>query len=548
MGKQKGNRTYQKKVYKRTPQKYYIKGDTKVIRKEQILEWIARIVAMLFYPIYMLMLGAGKFVRYVKAKEWKVGVPSFFSKLKDVDLKAIRLKIGKKPAIPAYAQKKTKKNAPYAKKPESVFSREGLAQLFEKYLEVFNTHKVVVVSVLAGLVVVAGGTYAATHLKAAPTMDLASGETHYVSVNNTPDLEPLAEKPELKNLGFSSIEAYQIKSNGKVLANFKTEAEANELLDSLKAMYTNTEETEVLDSYFSEEVEVCKGYLDIAKFNGYDEEENALAFIVKGTKEEKLHKVQKGENYWVIANYYGINPSDLEKANPDVKPEALQIGQEISLVVPRPLISVCTVEQATYTTEIPFNVVYEETSSMYKDETKTKVAGVLGEKAVVANVIRENGREVGRTILEEKVVAEPSDKVVYKGTKDPPPRMGSGVLSRPTSRGAVTSEFGWRWGRRHEGIDLGIPVGTEVKAADGGVVTFAGYNSSYGNYVIIDHGGNISTLYAHNSKLLVSKGDKVYKGQVISKSGNTGRSTGPHLHFEVRKNGVPQNPRNYVNF
>ena len=185
---------------------------------------------------------------------------------------------------------------------------------------------------------------------------------------------------------------------------------------------------------------------------------------------------------------------------------------------------------------------------MYKGESKTKTNGVYGERAVVAEIIKENGREVGRTILDENVTAEPQAKVVYKGTKDPPPKMGTGNLVHPTSRGVITSEFGWRWGRRHTGIDIGLNVGSNVKAADGGVVTFAGYSSSYGRYIIIDHGGNITTLYAHNSSLLVSKGDKIYQGQLIAYSGNTGYSTGPHLHFEVRISGVPQNPRNYVNF
>ncbi|GAU76375.1 M23 family metallopeptidase [Fusibacter sp. 3D3] len=551
MGKQNENRTYQKQVYKHTPQKYYIKGNQKVKRKEQALEWIARIVAMLFYPVYMLMVGFNKLVNYVKSKDWK-SIPN-----------TMRIRVSKalkkQNANPYYKSASSKSGKGTSKLTSGTkgfsfkFSSEDFKERAlaagNKSLELFNAHKIVAISVLTGIVVVAGGSYAWTHIHKAPTIDLATGEAHYVSINNTLEsLEPLLEKPYIENLGFACLESYQVKANGKVLTNFKTEAEANQLLDNLKNMYTNNAAVEILEAFFNEKVEVSKGYVNIIQFGGYDELEPTLAFIVKGTKEEKLHEVQKGENYWVIANYYGVNPSDLEKANPDVKPETLQIGQKISLVVPRPLISVCTVEQAAYNTEMPFNVTYEETSSLYKEETKTKVKGVLGEKAVVAKITRQNGREIGRIIVEESVIAEPIDKVVYKGTKDPPPKMGTGVLSKPTSRGAVTSEFGWRWGKRHEGIDVGLPVGSDIKAADGGVVTFAGYSSSYGNYLIVDHGNNISTLYAHNSKLSVSKGEKVFKGQVIAKSGNTGRSTGPHLHFEVRKNGVPQNPRNYVTF
>lgn len=551
MGKPNNNRTYQKQVYKRTPQKTYIKGNQRITRKEKALEWLARIIAMLFYPVYMLMVGFNKLVKYVKSKDWKTALN--LKLVKDTQVSK------KQKANPYYknasSKSKKSKKQTYTAKKDTGFNfingdfKKRAISIVERYLELMNTHKVAAVSIVAAVAVIFGGGYAVTHIQKAPTVDLATGEAHYVSVaEKNVALEPLAEKPHIDNLSFTSLESYQVVANGKVLTNFKTEAEANQLLTNLKELYTSNTEVEILDAYFSEKVEVVKGYVDITKFSGYDELEAALAFIIKGTKEEKLHEVQKGENYWVIANYYGINPSDLEKANPTVKPETLQIGQKISLVVPKPLISVCTVEQAAYNTEVPFNVTYEETSSLYKDESKTKVKGVLGEKAVVAKVTRQNGREIGRIIVEETLISEPVDKVVYKGTKDPPPRMGTGVLSKPTSRGSVTSEFGWRWGKRHEGIDVGLPVGSDIKAADGGVVTFAGYSSSYGNYVIIDHGGNISTLYGHNSKLLVKKGDKVYKGQLIAKSGNTGRSTGPHLHFEVRKNGVPQNPRNYVKF
>ena len=119
-------------------------------------------------------------------------------------------------------------------------------------------------------------------------------------------------------------------------------------------------------------------------------------------------------------------------------------------------------------------------------------------------------------------------------------------------RRKVTSEFGGRvdpiTGKRdgHTGMDLAVPTGTPVRAALPGTVTVAKYHSSYGNYVIIDHGSGLSTLYAHNSKLLVRVGQTVQTGDVVSLSGSTGRSTGPHLHFEVRINGKRTNPRSYL--
>ena len=111
----------------------------------------------------------------------------------------------------------------------------------------------------------------------------------------------------------------------------------------------------------------------------------------------------------------------------------------------------------------------------------------------------------------------------------------------------MSSPFGPRWGRLHAGCDAGTPVGTPVYAANAGVVVVSkGGSSGYGNYIIIDHGGGKTTVYAHLSERLVSVGTVVAKDQLIAKSGNTGRSTGPHLHFEIRINGTAVNPLNYV--
>ena len=117
----------------------------------------------------------------------------------------------------------------------------------------------------------------------------------------------------------------------------------------------------------------------------------------------------------------------------------------------------------------------------------------------------------------------------------------------------VTSEFGYRrdpfTGERkgHSGMDLAVPTGTSVRAALPGTVTVSTYNQGgYGYYVMIDHGSGLSTLYGHNSQLLVRVGQTVEAGDVIALSGSTGRSTGPHLHFEVRINGERTNPRSYL--
>lgn len=100
--------------------------------------------------------------------------------------------------------------------------------------------------------------------------------------------------------------------------------------------------------------------------------------------------------------------------------------------------------------------------------------------------------------------------------------------------------------KQHTGIDIGAAHGTDVLAAADGTVIIAGWNNAYGNYVVINHGGGLTTLYGHNSKLTVSKGQKVTRGQIIAKVGSTGYSTGPHIHFEVQVNGSPVNPMSYL--
>ena len=118
---------------------------------------------------------------------------------------------------------------------------------------------------------------------------------------------------------------------------------------------------------------------------------------------------------------------------------------------------------------------------------------------------------------------------------------------RPSS-GVVTSRFGSRWGSTHTGIDLGAATGTPIKAAAGGTVIFSGWKGTLGKLVVISHGNGVQTYYAHCSSLLVSSGDTVSAGQLIAKIGNTGRSTGPHLHFEIRLNGYAINPQSYIGF
>lgn len=140
-------------------------------------------------------------------------------------------------------------------------------------------------------------------------------------------------------------------------------------------------------------------------------------------------------------------------------------------------------------------------------------------------------------------VAKPVEKVAWSVREKP--SRGDGHFLMP-ALGPLSSPFGMRWGRMHQGIDIASPIGTPVTAADNGRITFAGVKTGYGNCMIIDHGNGYETVYGHLDTLVASEGDIVEKKELIAYSGNTGRSTGPHLHFEIRKHGEPIDPRPFL--
>lgn len=214
--------------------------------------------------------------------------------------------------------------------------------------------------------------------------------------------------------------------------------------------------------------------------------------------------------------------------------------------------------EEVYIEDSNFNIKYEETrketiepitkivqkEDMYMGDI-LKEEGSVGYKEVVASVNYTNGVKTGEEIVTERTLIDSKDTVLYKGIKCPIEDKVA-FLQYPTEGGTITSYFGQRWGRMHNGIDIGNNEGEPVYSSLEGVVKECHYENGYGNKIVVEHDNNITTVYAHLSELKTNIGAEVKKGDLIGKVGNTGNSTGPHLHFEVRVNGVPINPQGYI--
>jgi murein DD-endopeptidase MepM/ murein hydrolase activator NlpD len=209
------------------------------------------------------------------------------------------------------------------------------------------------------------------------------------------------------------------------------------------------------------------------------------------------HVVRPGQTLYRIAHAYGLSVDELAAANGISDPTSIQVGQE--LLIPG----------AERTVDV---------EAAQEPEAHPKPATPLGTN--------------GSPLRPARV--EPHDDGSHKGTLDWP------------LRGVLYGRFGKKGKEAHDGIDLAAPAGTAIKAAADGTVLYAGEQRGYGQIAILEHEGSLVTLYAHDQALRVKAGQKVHRGELIATVGESGRTTGPHLHFEVRKGGVPVNPLDYL--
>lgn len=344
-------------------------------------------------------------------------------------------------------------------------------------------------------------------------------------------------------LGDIQVTSYAIVVDGKEICKVESEKVAKDIIQSVIDEYLKDDETIYEYVGVAENVEIVESSTVMANIRS---KSAAKKLIKSGGQEEKIYTVKEGDTLYGICNKLKVKLKDLENMNKGLDVNStLHIGQKIKIQNQVSLITVETIEVSTFAESIKYDTEYKESDKYYKGEQVTTRAGQKGKQIVTARLTKHNGKTVDREDLNVEVVREPVTRIVVKGTKKLPPKKGTGKFSRPVNV-AVYRGYGMRWGRMHYGLDYAASYGTPIHAADGGTVVATGYSGALGYRVTIDHGAGFKTIYAHCSRFAVKPGDKVYKGQTIAYVGNSGRSTGPHCHFEILKNGKNVNPAAYV--
>lgn len=297
---------------------------------------------------------------------------------------------------------------------------------------------------------------------------------------------------------------------------------------------------------FGDNVEIVDSYLIADQITPLSQ---AIKEVTTVQDKNAIYKVQSGDTLSQIAETTNVPVDKIIALNDSIDNElaTIRAGEDIIITQPEPPLSVERTEQMYYEEDYDADIIYVDNNDWYTTQEVTLQEPSAGHRNVAALVSFRNEKEVNREIVKQEVTMEAVPKIVEKGTKIPP------TYVKPISGGRLSSGFGGRKAPKrgastyHQGIDWSTPKGTTVVASCGGTVTKAGWGSGYGYVVYIKHPDGRETRYGHLSKVLVSAGQTVSQGQKIALSGNTGVSTGPHLHFEIRINGTAVNPLKYLN-
>ena len=339
-------------------------------------------------------------------------------------------------------------------------------------------------------------------------------------------------------------EHYGLYVDGTLVAATEDKQTLDTILNELKAPYVTGAQNESVE--FVADVAIKKGIYAPSYFI----DEADIRAMFSAATNPRFYVIQEDDYLSDICNATGLTRSQIYALNPELDERRLVPGRKVNISQPDVYLGIKIVKTVSYTEEIDYEVKKISDSSLYKTQTKVKVAGKKGEKAITAEITYIDGAQVSKNILSSTVTREPVTREIYVGTKSLPvttsPLAGTGTFIRPISGGYTSCGYGGY--RGHVGVDLTMSGahGKPVYASASGTVISSGWSGGYGKCVKISHANGYTTWYAHMSSYNVSVGDTVYQGQQIGRIGSTGNSTGPHLHFELRKNGSPLNPMRYI--
>lgn len=326
----------------------------------------------------------------------------------------------------------------------------------------------------------------------------------------------------------------------------------NTMADMLKEY---SEQANIDEVSFTKSIEYKEGlYLS----DSIVKEDSIIDIVTSKVQVDEYYTVEKGDTPIDIAEKFNIPVSELVELNPNIEQECF-VGDTITLNRAESFMPIQYQQTLEYSKPISFETVEVESSSIYKGNSEVLIKGVAGEEKHIDQIAFIDGYEVGRTSVSSEVVKDPVTQKVAIGTKvaapAPAPTVSQSTTVKPgasfvwpVAGGYVSCGFNGYYG--HKGTDIAAPSGTAIFAAKGGTVVKAatGYNGGYGNLIIIDHGNGYQTYYAHCSSIGVSVGQQVSAGQYLGGVGRTGQSSGNHLHFEIRYNGVPQDAKPYLGY
>ncbi len=302
----------------------------------------------------------------------------------------------------------------------------------------------------------------------------------------------------------------------------------------------------LVDLYYGDEIEIVETYLPQSELT---DDATAQEILTRDQEKNQIYEVQPGDTLSEISLATDIPLDRIIEMNEMLEDEnsTIRVGDELIITIPEPELSVGRQEEIYYEEDYDAPTEYIYNDEWYTTDSVVRRQPSAGHRNVAALVTYRNTNVVSTEILKEEVTIQPVAKVVEVGTRIPP------TYIKPISGGRLSSNYGRRSAPTrgastyHKGIDWAVPTGTAVMASSGGTVVRAGWGSGYGYVVYIRHPDGRETRYAHLSKVLVKVGETVKQGEKIALSGNTGRSTGPHLHFEILINGSQVNPLQYLN-